>query len=148
MAGYDTTATALAGTTYLLAANADVMARLTQEVRSSFKEEKEITISSTKSLEYLRAVIDESLRMYPPGASGMPRRIGDEGDIVLGHHIPAGTIVSIWQYAMYHDAKNFSEPESFIPERWSNDKIDLSDKREAFQPFSFGPRDCIGRQYV
>ncbi|KAI8227055.1 Cytochrome P450 monooygenase 1 [Colletotrichum sp. SAR 10_77] len=138
MAGYDTTATALAGTTYLLAANADVMARLTQEVRSSFKEEKEITISSTKSLGYLRAVIDESLRMYPPGASGMPRRIGEEGDVVLGHHIPAG-------YAMYHHAKNFSDPETFIPERWSNDKIDLSDKREAFQPFSFGPRDCIGR---
>ncbi|KAF4910609.1 Trichothecene C-15 hydroxylase [Colletotrichum fructicola] len=145
MAGYDTTATALAGTTYLLAANADVMSRLIQEVRSSFKDEKEITISSTKSLEYLRAVIDESLRMYPPGASGMPRRIGEEGDVVLGHHIPAGTIVSIWQYAMYHNAKNFSEPEAFIPERWSNDKIDFSDKREAFQPFSFGPRDCIGR---
>ncbi|KAF4805891.1 Trichothecene C-15 hydroxylase [Colletotrichum siamense] len=145
MAGYDTTATALAGTTYLLAANADVMARLTQEVRSYFKEEKEITISSTKGLGYLRAVIDESLRIYPPGASGMPRRIGEEGDVVLGQHIPAGTIVSIWQYAMYRNAKNFSDPDSFIPERWSNDKIDLSDKREAFQPFSFGPRDCIGR---
>ncbi|KAH0437092.1 hypothetical protein CcaCcLH18_03960 [Colletotrichum camelliae] len=148
MAGYDTTATALAGTTYLLATNADIMARLSQELRSSFKEEREITISSTKNLEYLRAVIDESLRLYPPGASGMPRRIGEERDVVLGHHIPAGTIVSIWQYAMYHNAKNFSEPEAFIPERWSNGKIDLSDKREAFQPFSFGPRDCIGRQYV
>lgn len=101
MAGYDTTATPLAGTTYLLAANADVMARLKEEIRSSFKEEKEITISSTKNLEYLRAVIDESLRLYPPGASGMPRRIGEEGDVVLGQHIPAGVSRQFYMFLFF-----------------------------------------------
>lgn len=89
MAGYDTTATALAGTTYLIATHDSVQAKLCQELRTTFFEEHDINISATKNLPYLTAVIDEALRMYPPGASGMPRKVGERGEIVLNQYIPA-----------------------------------------------------------
>ncbi|KAK1962023.1 cytochrome P450 CYP11/CYP12/CYP24/CYP27 subfamily protein [Colletotrichum sublineola] len=148
MAGYDTTATALAGATFLLITNASAMVSLCKEIRSAFQHESEINISTTSNLAYLRAAIDEALRMYPPGGSGMPRQVPKGGAFILNQHIPAGTIVSIWQYAMYHSARNFTQPESFVPERWLNDGAGASfshDRKETFQPFSFGPRDCIGR---
>ncbi|OLN87487.1 Isotrichodermin C-15 hydroxylase 13 [Colletotrichum chlorophyti] len=161
MAGYDTTATALAGATFLLVTNASAM------------HESEINIMSAKNLAYLTAAIDEALRIYPPGGSGMSRQVPEGGAFALNQHIPAGgelpiphakvlaeresllrgfraqTILSIWQYAMYHSTRNFTQPESFIPERWLNEETDANfshDRKEAFQPFSFGPRDCIGRK--
>lgn len=50
------------------------------------------------------------------------------------------------QYAVFRSPFNFKDPDSFIPERWAedNDKY-ASDKKEALQPFSYGPRNCIGR---
>ncbi|KAK2052110.1 cytochrome P450 CYP11/CYP12/CYP24/CYP27 subfamily protein [Colletotrichum caudatum] len=148
MAGYDTTATALAGSTYLIAANAAVRTKLWDEIREHFSSEQDINISATRNLSYLTAVIDESLRLYPPGGSGMPRRIGEGGDIVMDQYIPANTIISLWQYAMYRSPMNFSRPDSFLPERWLDNDLNpefLADRKNAFQPFSFGPRDCIGR---
>jgi cytochrome P450 len=49
------------------------------------------------------------------------------------------------QYAVFRSPWNFYDPESYIPERWfSDDPKFANDKREALQPFSFGPRNCIG----
>lgn len=50
------------------------------------------------------------------------------------------------QWPIYHDAKYFSEPASFIPERWLGDPRFDDDDKSALQPFSFGPRNCIGRK--
>ena len=57
------------------------------------------------------------------------------------------TIVGLWQWAMFYSPKNFANPDEFIPERWlgENPRFD-KDCREAFQPFSYGPRDCLGRK--
>lgn len=90
MAGYDTTATALAGATYLLASHADVMANLVQEVRSTFKTEAEISILGAQNMPYMTAVIDEAMRMYPPAASGAPRQVPSGGDTIFGKYVPGG----------------------------------------------------------
>ncbi|QSZ33117.1 hypothetical protein DSL72_002703 [Monilinia vaccinii-corymbosi] len=48
-------------------------------------------------------------------------------------------------YASHHRAQNFKNPENFAPERWLDDPEYAGDQKGAFQPFSLGPRNCIGR---
>lgn len=56
------------------------------------------------------------------------------------------TIVNNWQWIQNYNPENFNMPNSFIPERWLGDARFASDKRDAFQPFSWGPRNCIGKK--
>ena len=58
------------------------------------------------------------------------------------------TVVSIPHLAAFHSERNFADPESFIPERFLGDPRFVNDNKDVFQPFSFGPRNCIGRKYV
>jgi hypothetical protein len=58
------------------------------------------------------------------------------------------TVVNINQWAAYHSADNFSHSEKFIPERWLGDARFENDKQDVFQPFSVGPRNCIGQRLV
>jgi len=145
IAGSETTATLLQGATYYLLSNPAALNKLTTEVREAFAKEEEITLQSVGKLKYLLAVLDESLRMYPPIPSGLPRRVGPEGNTICGRFVSPGTAVSVNQYTTYHSPTNFIEPNSFIPERFLGDpKFDL-DKKDALQPFSVGPRNCLGR---
>ncbi|KAK2020376.1 cytochrome P450 [Colletotrichum zoysiae] len=88
VAGSETTATALSGATYLLATNSDALARLKDEVRGSFASEDEIDFLSTARLGYLHAVLEESLRVYPPVPAAVPRRTPPGGSKILGQWIP------------------------------------------------------------
>lgn len=64
-------------------------------------------------------------------------------------NVSSQTSMGMAQYAVFRSPTNFAEPEKFIPERWFGDDLRFAnDKREALQPFSFGPRNCIGRKYV
>lgn len=147
VAGSETTATLLSGCTFLLLNNPDALDRLTQEVRSTFKEESEITINSAGQLQYMLACLDEALRCYPPVPIGNPRVVPKGGRTLCGHYVPEDTHVAIWQWATFHSEDNFVEPFKYHPERWLNDENPkfANDKKEATQPFSFGPRNCIGR---
>lgn len=55
------------------------------------------------------------------------------------------TLVSIYHYASYHNEKSFALPDEYHPERWMGDPRFANDDRDLFQPFQFGPRNCIGR---
>ncbi|PHH78381.1 hypothetical protein CDD82_3074 [Ophiocordyceps australis] len=145
IAGFDTTATALGGATYLIAQNPKVQARLTHEVRSSFAEEGLIDMPGTAKLCYLNAVIEESLRMFPPGPNSQPRITPPGGNVILGKHVPGNTVIGIPQRSMFLSETNFRRAREFIPDRWLGDVEFSSDRRDCFHPFSFGPRDCIGR---
>ena len=57
----------------------------------------------------------------------------------------AGTRVSVHHYATYHSSSNFEAPNRFAPERWLGDTVYSTDRRESVQPFSFGPRNCLGQ---
>jgi cytochrome P450 len=52
----------------------------------------------------------------------------------------------VWQYALYNNEKNFKKPFEYHPERFLHDKAFADDKLDMLQPFSFGPRNCIGRK--
>ena len=82
--------------------------------------------------------------MYPPVPVGLPRT--SPGAMVAGHFIPKGTEVSVHQYATAHSPENFVDPNKFLPERWIDPKYKETDRKDASQPFSVGPRVCIGRK--
>lgn len=98
---------------------------------------------SVRHLPYLKACLDESLRLYPPTTMGLPRRTPSEGAPILGDYIPGDTSVSMSAYIAHRDEKVFPDAESFIPERWLGE--DSKNLQAAFITFSTGARGCIGR---
>ncbi|CAI7607895.1 unnamed protein product [Penicillium manginii] len=147
-AGSETTATALAACNFYLQKNRDCYTNLIEEIRNSFKSEDEITFLSVAKLPFLNAVIEEGLRMYPPSPAIVPRLVPKGGALVCGEILPEYTSVSVAHYSAFRGASNFEQPNSFIPKRWlqqDGKSRFKNDKREALQPFSMGPRACIGR---
>ncbi|KAF4308505.1 putative cytochrome p450 protein [Botryosphaeria dothidea] len=145
IAGTETTATLLSGLLYLLCKNPDKMEMLCEEIRGNFKTDEEFTIESLQRLKYMSACLEEALRFYPPLPIGPPREVHPDGSIICGKWVPGKTRLSVAQYAAYHSPENFKDPDSFIPERWFPGTGYDSDKKDAFQPFSFGPRNCLGK---
>jgi cytochrome P450 len=146
IAGSETTATMLSGTTYLLLSNPDKYAKLVQEIRSKFTFADQITTEEVNKLEYMIACLQEGLRRYPPVPTGFPRIVPQGGGQISGHFIPGGTAVYVSQHATYHSSRNFKNPEKYAPERWLGDEEYKDDVRESFNPFSFGPRNCLGKK--
>ncbi|KAL4736476.1 cytochrome P450 [Aspergillus similis] len=151
IAGSETTATLLSGTTYWILRSPRVLSRAVCEVRSVMKGEADITVQKVSTeLPYLLACFDEAFRLYPPVPTGLQRRTLAPTRI-SGYEIPQGTKVSIHQSAAYRSHSNFHLPNDFIPERWLPDAKNnpsspfYHDNRAVVQPFSVGPRNCIGR---
>ncbi|KAF3022506.1 hypothetical protein E8E14_011500 [Neopestalotiopsis sp. 37M] len=144
-AGSETTATALTAATYFLTTHPDVLQKLTHEIRTSFQSEDEITIQGVQKLDYMLAVLDETMRLHPPSPVANLRQACPDGVEVGGRLVPGGTRIGVWHWAMFRNANNFLLPNSFIPERWLGDKRFINDNKQSFQPFSYGPRNCIGK---
>ena len=90
-AGSETTATLLSGTTYCLLQNPAILHRLQSEIRSVFRKEEDISLRSVSTpslLPYMEAVLQESLRCYPPVPAILPRITGPEGAIIDGIFVP------------------------------------------------------------
>ncbi|CCF36308.1 cytochrome P450 monooxygenase [Colletotrichum higginsianum] len=145
IAGSETTATVLTGVTYYLLKNPEILAKLTEEVSTSYTSEDEIDLVSVQKLTYMLAVLNETLRIYPPIPTAQPRVVPSGGSVVCEKFLPAGTTVGLWFWPIHHYPGNFSMPDDFIPERWMGDERFVDDRTDAFQPFSFGSRNCIGR---
>ncbi|KAL2820278.1 cytochrome P450 [Aspergillus granulosus] len=151
IAGSETTATLLSGVTYWITRNPHVLDKVKAEVRSVMKSDAEITVQKASTeLPYMLACIDEAFRMYPPVPTGLERRTITPVRI-SGYEIAPGTAVSVHQSASYWSPINFYAPDRFLPERWlpeaRNDPSSpfFTDNRDVVQPFSVGPRNCIGR---
>lgn len=140
VAGSETTATFLSGAVYFLLKNPMCLVKLQEEVRDTFTSLEEITGDATNPLPYLHGVIEEGLRLYPPAPFGLSRV--SPGAVIDGHYVPAGTLVSTDHWTTKHDPRYWYNSDSFLPERWIG--YGFGDTKEAFQPFSLGPRACIG----
>jgi cytochrome P450 len=152
IAGSDTTSTAMAGTFFYLAHNPTTLQKLAKEIRDTFDDVEDIVTGPKLSgCTYLRACIDESMRMTPPVAGALPRRVLAGGIDIDGHHIPEGMDVGVPHYAIHHNPSYYPRPFDYVPERWlpSPDANPLHDAlpaaRDAFCPFSIGLRGCIGK---
>jgi cytochrome P450 len=144
VAGHETTASTLSLIWYLLSQNPEVEGRLSAElenlVEGEFPEIKDLP-----KFTYTRLVIDEALRLYPPGWL-MTRRA--KNDDRLGEYfVPAGTEIYLSPYIIQRHPDLWAEPNSFNPERYN-----FTDVREtrspALLPFSLGPRNCIGEFFA
>ncbi|KAF2226000.1 isotrichodermin C-15 hydroxylase [Elsinoe ampelina] len=145
IAGSETTATVLSATTYLCLTNPHVLEKVKEEVRSSFSSNSEIDLHSVVKLDYMLAMFEEAMRVYPPVPTNSGRRTPKGGDTICGQFVPEDTTLCIWQLALYKDEKYFKNPDKFAPERWLDDPEYKDDVRDIFQPFHFGPRSCLGR---
>ncbi|KAI5371354.1 hypothetical protein J4E82_009991 [Alternaria postmessia] len=145
IAGSETTATTLSGATYLLLSNPSTYTKAIAEIRSRFSCADQITMEEVNKLEYLIAVFQETLRYYPPVPTGFPRVVPAGGDRISGYYIAGGTSVYCSQHAMNHSERNYKDPELFVPERWLGDERYKDDNKRALNPFSFGPRNCLGK---
>lgn len=146
IAGSETTATLLSGTTYLLLKHPDIYSRLVQEIRSRFKTQSEITIEEVNKLDFMIACFQEGFRHYPPVPTGFPRVVPTGGDNISGHYVPEGTSVYVSQHATNMSPRNYTDAEKFVPERWLGDERYKDDNRVTLNPFSFGPRNCLGKK--
>lgn len=145
LAGSESTASGLAGITFQLLKSQVPFNKAVQEIRSAFTTEDEITPESVKRLPYLAAVVSEGLRMYPPFPEGLPRLTPRQGAEISGQWVPGGTYVQFSTHAAHRSSINFKDGDVFAPERWLGDRRFVTDNKEASQPFSIGPRSCIGR---
>ncbi|KAL4899812.1 hypothetical protein BDW74DRAFT_188846 [Aspergillus multicolor] len=146
MAGSETTATLLSGCTFYLLKHPHSYQRLVSEVRENFSEASELVLSSLSALPYLKSIIAETLRLYPPVPLGMPRVIPAGGAIISGRYVAEKTAVSVPSWVTSRSPSNFSNPDHFIPERWLNVAPGMDgDKNAAMQPFSLGQRGCPGK---
>ncbi|KAJ8119720.1 hypothetical protein ONZ43_g3395 [Nemania bipapillata] len=145
VAGSETTATLLCGTFFLLGQHPDVLEKAVHEVRTSFKSEDEIDLISVNGLSYMLACLNESFRLYPPVPVGLPRIVPKGGNTIAGNWVPQDTAVSVWQLAANYSSRNFTRPKGFHPERFLGDPEFSKDDLSVVQPFSLGPRNCVGR---
>lgn len=144
IAGSEGTATALSGATFLLLRHPEAYRRVVGEVRGAFAAEADITTANMAGkLPFLDAVLNESMRLYPPVAITLPRRVPEGGEKVDGRFVPAGYTVGVNHLACYRSELNFENPDAFRPERWIGDTVTAA--AEAFKPFSHGPRACLGK---
>ncbi|KAF2826296.1 para-aminobenzoate synthase [Ophiobolus disseminans] len=153
-AGGDTTATTLTASFFHLSRHPTCYALLAAEIRTTFPSAAHICAGpQLASCTYLRACIDETLRLIPPICTTLWREYPKSTTtatsaplVVDGHVIPPGMEVGVNIYTLHHNATYFPEPYAFQPERWLQDDDEkLKHMRDAFTPFSIGARGCGGK---
>lgn len=143
VAGHETTANALAWTLYILSEQQEVQEVLAAEARDALTETDPDAI--IEWLPYLRWVLDETLRLYPP-APRIERQAAAD-DELCGHRVRKGDLVSVWPWLVHRHRRLWNDPDVFDPENFSPE---ARDGRHRFQyiPFGAGPRVCIGAQFA
>ena len=144
LAGHETTATTLSWAWLLLSRHPEAYAKVEAEVEQVLKG-RAPTADDVSQLAYCNAVIKESLRCYP--VAWITRRIALEDVEIGGYHIAKDTSIFLSPWVVHHDARWYTAPDSFWPERWLQDKSALP-PREAYLPFGGGPRICIGNGFA
>jgi cytochrome P450 len=144
VAGHETTASTLNLIWYLLSQNPNVERLLSAEIGNTGAN-KFPGIEELPKFTYTRMVIDEALRLYPPG--WLLTRRAQKDDWLDDYHVPAGTEIYISPYVIQRHPDLWAEPDSFRPERFN--LTDVREKRAAAMlPFSIGPRNCIGEFFA
>lgn len=150
-AGFDTTSAVLAAIFFYLTRNASAYAKLTREIRQTFARVDDIVNGQRlSSCSYLRAVIDETMRMSPPGVAEGIREVLSGGIVIDGQAIAAGVNVGTAYYALHHHQDIFHDPFVFRPERWivseTVSAASVAEVESACFAFSIGSRGCPGKR--
>ncbi|KAI0467676.1 cytochrome P450 [Xylaria cf. heliscus] len=151
-AGGDTTAAGISALLFYLSRHPECYHKLGKEIRTTFSSSGEIHGGPQLSnCQYLRACIDEALRISSPVNGTLWRELEADDDgskpfIVDGHVIPKGVQVGVNIYTLHHNPEYFPDPYTFKPERWLNgDEAEQRRMKDAFAPFQIGYRGCAGK---
>ena len=144
VAGHETTASTLNLIWYLVSQNLEVDRRLSAELENVVAGEFP-DIENLRKFAYTRLVIDEALRLYPPG--WLITRRAKNDDRLGEYFVPAGAEIYISPYIIHRHPKLWVEPNSFQPERF-NSTVVREKRSAAMLPFSIGPRNCIGELFA
>lgn len=138
-AGTETTALTFAWALYLTSKHPEAAERIRREGETVYGD-REPTAADYSALQYTRAVIQETMRLYPPVWSLI--RVATEPDVIAGKEIRPGDRIVLFSYGAHHNPRFWKDPEEFIPERW----MDKTQKqvKYSYVPFGAGKRSCIG----
>lgn len=103
-----------------------------------------VSEASISSLKYIRACVDEIMRLSPPKAATIPQEVNQGGTEIDGVYVPQGATVGLSVYAMHHDPDIVPDPYAYSPECWLQLPQDRR-MRAALCPFLKGPRACPGK---
>jgi cytochrome P450 len=143
IAGHETTANALTFTLYLLGRNPEIQQKVLEEI---IKIESETTsiVEQLQKMTYTNAVLNESMRLYPP--AWITDRQNVEDDSIGAYHLKKGTLIGVSFYELHRNPKYWEDPDKFDPERFLGEQKKHS--MQYFYPFGAGPRMCIGAGFA
>ncbi|CAN8007777.1 unnamed protein product [Ixodes pacificus] len=143
LGGFETSATALSFITYALGKHPDVQEKVRQEVKDVLNKGGSLDYETvTKKLKYVTQVIDEAMRIWPPGLTFTTRQAKEDFEY-QGIKYKAGTSIMSPIFVIHMDERFFPDPTKFDPDRFSEENEGRIPKF-AFQPFGMGPRNCLG----
>ncbi|GAB4857030.1 hypothetical protein Ancab_040512 [Ancistrocladus abbreviatus] len=145
IAGTSTIPIATIWTISLLLNNEHALKHVQKELDQKVGRDRWVEESDINSLDYLKAVIYETMRLYPPGSLGFPHN-AREDCCVKGYHIPKGTMLIINMWKVHRDSSIWTEPDKFMPERFLSKDETYNAEKYYFQciPFGLGRRACPG----
>jgi cytochrome P450 len=155
VAGSDTTSSTICAVFFFITRHPRVYAKLAKEVRGNFRSAEEI--GSGRDLmakcEYLRAVIDETLRLSPAGPAELERTVLPGGTMIAGEFYPEGVTVGISNWSLGRNEDLWGDANTFRPERWIvsdhpdtlNTHEDVNRLKRSMHPFGKGPGSCLGK---
>ncbi|KAG7318746.1 hypothetical protein KOW79_017220 [Hemibagrus wyckioides] len=143
LAGVDTISSTLSWSLYELSRHPEIQRSLRSEIMEVLGDRRIPTAADVASMPLLKAVIKEITRLYPVIPANA-RVITDRNITVGGYIIPKKTLITLCHYATSRDPAQFSNPNSFFPQRWLS--RDEGNHPYSSLPFGVGKRSCIGRR--
>lgn len=143
IAGHETTANALTFTLQLLGSHLDVQQKVFEEILK-VESESEDVVEQLQKMTYINAVLNESMRLYPPAWITDRQNVDDD---VLGKFtIKKDTLIGVSFYELHRNPKYWENPNQFDPNRFLGEQKKHS--MQYFYPFGAGPRMCIGAGFA
>lgn len=145
IAGSDTTSNTSCAILYWITKTPGVLQKLQKELDDAIPAGVDVpTYDMVKDLKYMNNCIQETLRIHSTSSLGLPRVVPPGPGIdILGKHFPPYSVLSVPSYTIHHSKEIWgSNADEYVPDRWDN----LTERQKnAFIPFSYGPRSCVGR---
>ncbi|XP_030509745.2 cytochrome P450 71D10 isoform X2 [Cannabis sativa] len=142
-AGGETSATTIDWAMAELVRNPGIMKKAQDEIRKVFSKKGRVDEAEVTNMRYLKSIVKETLRLHSPVPLLLPRESTEKCEI-NGYEIPVKTRIVVNAWAMGRDPKYWTEPDSFIPERFLDSSIDFKGNNFEYIPFGAGRRICPG----
>lgn len=135
--------------TYYLSKNPSVKKRIIRQLEDMFPDNLDgstpASFAKLQHLSLLEATEIECLRMHPPIGYAMPRMTPPRGAVICGTYVPGNVDVGVPAAIIGRNSAVYRDPDSWLPDRWLDEKADVATMKLCFLGFGYGSRQCIGR---